>query len=133
MAGQGHAIQTPDNVHKLRGTYRKDRHGDPAEKVEVPVSRPDPPDVVAKDEEATKEWGRICDEMETWGILAETDRALLAQYCLLWSEFCERGKDFPAHRHTQFRMVQQQLGITTITRCKLRKPKGKKGAYSDFA
>ena len=125
-------VQLPDNVHKLRGTYREDRHGDPSQKVELPVESPPIPKIVEDNEEALAEWHYITDVMAEMGILSRADKAMLAMYCLLYADLAERGNLMGSEKFTQLRMIQQQLGITTVTRCKLSKPKGKKGAYSSF-
>lgn len=46
-------------------------------------SRPAPPEDL--DGEALLEWSRVCDELESAGTLAATDRALLSLWCVTWA------------------------------------------------
>lgn len=39
--------------------------------------------------EAKKEWGRICRELESMGLLHVTDRAAIALYCQLYAQWVE--------------------------------------------
>lgn len=124
--------QKPDNVHLLQGTYRKDRHGDPKTKVPLKPSMPSPPDVVKNDPAALAEWKRITKILGGLGVLKQTDRTLLAQYCVLTSTFERQGAEFPATWHSQLRMVQKELGFTPGSFGKLSVAAEDDDEYSDF-
>ena len=86
----------PDKVHLLKGTYQKHRHGDLATKPKWDVSLPDMPDCLC--DEAEVEWNRIINLVPA-GVLTQTDRALLTQYCTLWAELASDPTGFPSGKH----------------------------------
>jgi len=106
----------PDNVLQLEGTYRKDRHGDPATKPEWNESFPDMPDCL--DSDAQIEWARLAAIVPA-GVITQTDRSAFSQYCALWSEFVKDPNKFPSSKHSQLKLVQQELGFTPISRGKI--------------
>ena len=123
--------QRPDNVHLLKGTYRKDRHGKPEEKPQVTdtISKT-PPRWFPK--EAKKEWKRITKIMLSSNVLTNADTSTLSQYCLLYSELQTQLHDFPAARHTQLRLCAVELGLTPSARGRITIPNGNKEPDSDF-
>ena len=108
----------PDNVHLLKGTYQKIRHGDKDSKVsvDVPISTT-PPRSLSK--EAKTEWKRIIKLVERTGILTGWDQTVLAQYCELTAEFYDTGREFNAAKHTQLRLCAVELGLTPSSRSKV--------------
>jgi phage terminase small subunit len=126
------AVRKPDNVHKLRGTFRKDRHGDPETKLEMPQRAPTMPKVVGMDKEAKAEWRRVTRALSNMGVLTVLDRAIVAQYCLLWGRLCRNPDSFDAALFAQLRMAEQELGFTPPSRGKITVPKKDGGLYSKF-
>jgi len=121
----------PDNVHRLNGTYKPDRHGDPDTKPEWSEEAPEMPDYL--DDLGRAEWERVMRDTPA-GVLTKTDVTILTQYCLLvsrliaWAKFriecsedIEMGKllAFTAADHTQLRLIQQELGFTPSSRGKI--------------
>lgn len=41
------------------------------------------------DDEAKREWKRICDTLDDMGLLTKADRSALAAYCVAWSRWVE--------------------------------------------
>lgn len=107
------ARRKPVALHKLAGTYRKDRHG----KIRVPniaLKPPCAPDTLSPG--ALKEWHRIVTVLGGADVLAETDRTILSQYCELYAQFSDDPKEFTASLHTQLRLIQAELGLTPASR-----------------
>jgi phage terminase small subunit len=107
----------PDNVLKLEGTYRADRHGDPATKLDVETEAPLMPDFLKG--AGKKEWDRVAGLLKNKNLLTGLDRSILAQYCALWHEFASDHLAFTAAAHTQLRMLEQELGFTPSSRGKI--------------
>lgn len=72
----------PASIHKLKGTYRPDRHGG---EPEVESVLPDPPDYL--DDVAQAEWRRIAPELHKAGILSKLDIVVLEMYCSIYSRW----------------------------------------------
>ena len=108
----------PDNVHRLNGTYDVSRHGKPEDKPDWDDGFPEMPGCIAKDPGAEKEWEYI-KSVAPVGVIVKTDKSILTQYCLLWSELDQRGIEFGATKHGQLKLVQQELGFTPISRGKI--------------
>ena len=109
----------PDNVHRLNGTYRADKHGDPDTKPDWSTDVPVMPDYL--DEYAQEEWNRVMEDAPE-GVLTKTDMIILAQYCVMVSamvQSCLGDSVFLAADHTQLRLIQQELGFTPISRGKI--------------
>lgn len=81
---RGGQNKKPKSLHVVEGTYRADRH-----KVRnQPRPRPVAPSCPRwLDKEAKKEWLRVASELEKVGLLTHLDRAALAIYCCVWSNF----------------------------------------------
>ncbi len=67
----------PTSLKVIAGTDRADRRNDQEPKFNPEI--PSPPAFLS--DEAKVEWGRVCDALYHAGILAKTDRAVLAAYC----------------------------------------------------
>ncbi len=79
---------TPTKLLKVRGSWRaKTRENEP----ELPVKAPPAPAFL--NAEAEREWARQVKHLQTMGVIAEADRALLAFYCQAWAEFLEVNAD----------------------------------------
>lgn len=131
----------PDNVHKLKNTFEKHRHGDPSEKVQLEDKAPEPPSWIGR--EAKREWRRICKILKGKGVIAELDRPLLTQYCVLWEQLYRSVRprkvgrkmvigSFTASDHAQMRLLGTELGIGAISRSKIvTKPKSEESQGGD--
>ena len=143
MARAGTTKRKTSNVHQLKGTVRKDRHGTADQKLSTPDGKPICPQWLSPDAKA--EWKRIVPLLDDMGILSKTDQTMLAQYCTLYSDFksatmggryktvltksgeCfEIPEPFSAAEHTQLRQCSQQLGLTVLARQSIKLPKGRK-------
>ena len=82
----------PTRVLELRGTYRKDRHGDPADQPDVEIVEELPPPPGFLDDVATMEWNRVGPDLVKNQLLATVDLAAFTLYCLNISRVvaCER-------------------------------------------
>lgn len=67
----------PSAVKKRNGTFRPSRAA--TNEIPVKLGRPGVPPWL--DEEAVAEWNRICPVLEEGRVLADPDRAMLADYC----------------------------------------------------
>lgn len=114
----------PLHLHKLDGTFQKCRHGGDAP--DFNPDTPEPPDIL--NGVALNEWNRVVPELERLGLLTIFDRAILAQYCILWKQLHDSSPDEPlsAAWHTQFKQIQQELGFTIASRAGLRMPKAER-------
>jgi phage terminase small subunit len=74
--------RTPTKVLQLRGTHRRDRHGDPAAEVQFETLKELPPHPGFFDEIAEYEWYRIGPELVAKELLTEVDLAAFTLYCL---------------------------------------------------
>lgn len=115
-------MRLPDNVHRLNGTYQPCRHGDDAEKPDWDESLPEMPQAVAERPEAAKVWEWAIGAAPR-GVITKTDQGLLAQYALLAATLYASPETFSASDHTQFRLIQQELGFTPASRGKITGPK----------
>jgi len=106
----------PKNVHLLKGTHRKDRHGPTKEKHALNPKVPPMPGFLPI--EAQKEWQRITCILKPLNVLTDADRGILTQYCVLAGELSCDPYGFPATKHTQMRMCEVELGITPSSRNK---------------
>lgn len=123
-------IRKPTAIHQLNGTYRKDRHGDPAQELKIDEELPSPPQWL--DAIAIREWNRIVDVMSEHKVLRATDFAILAIYCSLFSQMVELKGRLHPQAIVQFRAAMNDLGLTPAARSKIQLPKkAKKG--NDFA
>ncbi len=86
----------PDNVLKLRGTFRQDRRA--MESVQLEVSVPEPPNFLS--DEALGEWQRVTPQLERLGLISELDRAALAAYCQAYGRWVEAERGLRLARQT---------------------------------
>lgn len=80
--GRSGRKRTPVELLRLRGTFRPDRHGDRG--FTVPGGAPEAPASLSAG--ARKEWNRLCPLLVSAGVLAPTDRDILACYCEVVAE-----------------------------------------------
>lgn len=83
----------PDNIHKLHGNFRADRHGDGL-KVESLSRVPDPPDRLLKSyPDGATEWRRLAPELHKLGVLTEIDLTTLEMYCTIFDRWVNAEQD----------------------------------------
>jgi len=107
----------PDNILKLQGTHRKDRHGEIENKPQIADPVGDPPEWMAG--EARAEFTRVAALLDKAHVVTGADRSVLCQYAELWAQFVEERKDFTASKHVQLRMCAVELGLTPSARSRL--------------
>lgn len=76
----------PDNIRALRGNPGK---RPPPKRVKLAPVAPKPPSWL--DREAAAEWRRVVPGLESIGVLATVDRAVVANYCAAWSKAVRAG------------------------------------------
>lgn len=123
-------MRKPDNVLKLSGSYRKDRHGDPKDKIEMEIEAPEMPDFL--DDVAAEEWKRVCRILENMGLLTVLDRTVLAQYCVLYSKLAGDPAKFGPSDHTQLRLCAKEMGFTPSARSGIKVPNEGQGEFKDL-
>ena len=101
-------------LHKLKGSYRKDRHD--ARQAPMPAIRHalelfDKPDFLKG--RAAELWDEMLPEMR-W--LFKIDRAVFSMWCALQAEFEDGPGGMTAARLTQLRLVAESLGLTRNSR-----------------
>ncbi len=124
----------PNNVHKLRGTHRKDRHGDSNDAL-VSASYPEAPSHVVKYPGAIDVWNEVKAAMEEADIYTSADSNKLARYCILEAEFRIDPVGFSetAARLTQLRLLENDLYLSPESRAKIGgKKKDNHNRFSDF-
>ena len=70
--------------------------------------------------EGMREWRRITRLLQNAKVVAEVDRAVLTQYCLLWEDMLTDRENFNAAKHTQLRLCAIELGLTPSARARFR-------------
>jgi len=110
--------------HVANGTYRRDRHGDQASEVIIDQKLPPCPDYL--DPVAADEWSRIVKIFADKNVLRATDFGVVTLYCHMFSKMRHAltngdvdGLMTPAWI-TQFRQLSQELGLTPVSRAKLK-------------
>ena len=124
----------PTNVHKMRGTHRKHRHGS-NDKSLLDSSYPERPKHVDDYPGAGTVWHEIKEAMEEAGVYTIVDTNKLARYCILEAGFRADPLTFSetAARLTQLRLLKNDLYLSPESRAKVG---GKKGSsdnkFKDF-
>ena len=70
--------------------------------------------------EGMREWRRITKLLANAKVVAEIDRAVLTQYCVLWEQLLTDLDNFKAAQHTQLRLCAVELGLTPSARARFR-------------
>jgi phage terminase small subunit len=102
---------TSDEAKHANGTYRPSTARNT---ISLPLGTPAAPKWLEC--EAKTEWERIVPHLSAARALSETDRSVLASYCVLWGQFERARGDIPAARITQMRLLMIELGITPKSR-----------------
>lgn len=110
--------RTPNNVHKLKGTYRADRHAKGPQDYEPPAEGyPEPPAYLS--DTALEVWAEVEAVMNRCGLYTQADAAKLARYCSLEAGFRADPAEYPAARLTQLRLTERDLYLDPEARAKL--------------
>lgn len=112
------ARRTPNNVHKLKGTFRPDRHGESQQDYQPPVEGyPRPPEYLAGP--ALAVWGEVERVMSKCNLYTQADAAKLARYCCIEAEFRSGPCEFPAAKLSQLRLMERDLYLDPEARAKV--------------
>lgn len=101
-------------LHKLKGSYRKDRHDArqaPMPAINHALELDDMPDFLK--DRAAELWNETLPEMR-W--LHKIDRSVFSVWCCLMGEFESNPEGMTASRLTQLRLVGESLGLTRNSR-----------------
>ena len=103
----------PDELLQIKGTFRKDRHGDPdcKAKVEKPENWNVPEFL---DDAGATEWQRIVDLYAHRKIITKAHLMPLAAYCVLASKLVREPKSFTSADHAQLRGYASTFGFTPV-------------------
>lgn len=124
----------PTNVHKLKGSYRKDRHGENGQPL-ILSDYPDAPEYVIEYPGAIKVWDEVRAVMEPAAIYTRADSNKLSRYCILEAVFRDDPLTFSemSTRLTQIRLLENDLYLSPESRAKITgKQKGTDNKFSDF-
>ena len=134
---------TPTKVLQLRGTHRRDRHGDPSAEAEFPPLTELPKAPGFLDRVGKYEWKRVGAELIEKQLLTETDLAAFTLYCVSVSRVAACEKAIREHGLTMFgpqgmkarpevaigrqagieaRKFAQEFGLTPSARTRVRVP-----------
>jgi P27 family predicted phage terminase small subunit len=129
---------TPSAIKALRGTLAPGIEPTPQ------AGAPDEPNHIKDDPIAHTEWETTCKHLESMGLLATTDRAILELYCRAYSDwrraiemvakygdvvYADKGKTvirespYTTHRkaaYSQCLDLLRELGLTAVARTRLR-------------
>lgn len=94
--------------HVLRGSFRKDRHGDDATP-EPPIGTPKPPIPLVG--QAKAEWARVIISLSNNKTLSVVDAHALFQYCELFAETQELKGDYWRLRKSSSQMLKAIKGL----------------------
>jgi len=125
----------PNNLLKLEGTFRKDRHGDDGESLDdVDLGElPPAPDFLG--DIAREEWYRVTGLLEKANLLKGTDYGIMVSYCRLFELIASGEADNKVTIYSQFRVIANDIGLTPVARSKVivgdKKPKSG-NQYSDL-
>jgi|AntRauTorckE6833_2_1112554.scaffolds.fasta_scaffold43800_2 phage terminase small subunit len=108
------APKKPASVHRIKGTYRNDRHSGG---VEVESVMPEMPEWISG--EAKQLWEKIAPDLKDAGYLTKLDGVALATYCELVCQFIADRENFAPQKLTQMRSFMGELGLTPGARAKL--------------
>jgi phage terminase small subunit len=112
------ARRTPNNVHKLKGTFRADRHAQgPADYQPPAEGYPQPLDYLSGS--ALAVWREVETIMGNCKLYTQADAAKLARYCCIEAEFRADPAEFPAAKLTQLRLIERDLYLDPEARAKV--------------
>ncbi|MCQ2029037.1 hypothetical protein [Stutzerimonas zhaodongensis] len=110
--------RTPDNVLKMRGTFRADRHASKVESYEPPAEGyPTPPDYLQGTQLAV--WREVEAVMGRCNLYTQADASKVARYCCLEAQFRADPVEFPAAKLTQLRLTERDLYLDPESRARI--------------
>lgn len=110
--------RTPDNVLKLKGTFRADRHASKVKGYEPPAAGyPQPPAYLVGEQLAV--WNEVEAVMGQCNLYTQADAAKLARYCCIEAQFRSDPIEFPAAKLTQLRLMERDLYLDPEARAKI--------------
>lgn len=112
---------------------------------EPPTGCPDEPDHIKEDPIAHAEWLDVCEQLDSMGLLAKTDRTMLELYCSAYSDWRRAGdmvkrygdvlvtgrdkslriSPYAKSRNNAYRQLKEcltELGLTPAARARMRTP-----------
>ena len=109
----------PFEIHQLRKTVQKSRHGEAKDQAVVSSKAPVCSKYLPFGEVGRTEWRRV---MRSSGTIKpqEIDRAMLALYCWYWDRFINEPGSMKAADVTQMRLCAVELGFSRSARQSLR-------------
>ena len=129
-------IRKPNNLHKIDGTFRKDRHGEEGDSLDDADLGKLPPPPIFLTPTARDEWVRVTKILGPAKLLKGTDMGIMVAYCKLYETIASNDPDLPIAAYGQFRMVAGELGLTPAARSKTllgnNKEKGKGNEYGNL-
>lgn len=128
-------IRKPNNLHRLSGTHRKDRHGAVGDSLDDQDlgELPEPPHHLH--EIGKKEWRRVVKVLGEYSLLKATDYGVMIGYCILFTKLHVLDmEDIKAADYAQFRSYCNDLGLTPVSRSKVQVGGQKKddNPFSEF-
>jgi phage terminase small subunit len=112
------ARRTPDNVHKLKGTFRPDRHAKNTAERELPAQGYPQPLAYLK-ADALAVWREVEAVMSVCNLYTQADAAKLARYCCIEAEFRADPAAFPSAKLAQLRLMERDLYLDPEARAKV--------------
>ncbi|OEO23096.1 hypothetical protein AX279_22490 [Pseudomonas sp. J237] len=108
----------PDNVLKLQGTYRIDRHAPKVSEYEPPApGYPRAPEYLNENHLAV--WREVEVAMGGCNLYTQADASKIARYCCIEAEFRASPTDFHASKLAQLRLMERDLYLDPEARAKL--------------
>lgn len=110
--------RTPDNVLKIKGNFRPDRHSLKAPGYMPPTDGyPSPPTYLKGEQLAI--WREVEATMGSCNLYTQADAAKLARYCCIEAQFRADPVEFPASKLAQLRLTERDLYLDPESRAKL--------------
>jgi len=117
-------------LHKLEGTFRKDRHEQYAAEDPAVKGFPKCPEHMTG--EAAIKWLEL--EAQDIGVIRSIDAGSLEVYCTLWGEFKENAGDVPTSRIQTMNALAGRLYLDPASRAKMpaKEAEKPKNPWSEF-
>jgi len=127
-------MSKPTEVHKIDGTFRKDRHSDDIKAPMMPEMPPPPEDM---GDRAAVYWRKKCIDLQQMGMLYRSDLEMLSSYCNLLADIDDarrmirrsvsagqRQKWLRYHNEAlKFALpMTKEFGFTPLSRTKIKLP-----------
>lgn len=120
----------PDHLHLLRGTFRKDRHGEAGAKPQPKGEIGKPPGRLDAAQRAA--WREIVNQAPE-GVLTGSDRLAVELAAVLLAEFRTAPAEFQAARLARLESLLSKFGMNPSDRSRLNiAPPAKRNAFDDL-